>query len=109
EDLVQSWSAQGDGSRSGARLAQMLRRIPGPEWGRVRNVRELGRALGHLERRDGVGSQRQMRAMLLEAADRHQDDVRVGKEPLQIRGCEVEQVVRTSPRRLRVRHERAPL
>src|SRR6266446_7613916 len=38
EDLVQRLSAEGDGSRSGARLAQMLRRIPGPEWGRVRNV-----------------------------------------------------------------------
>src|SRR6266849_8126703 len=108
QDVVEGRRAQRDGSGTGAWFTQVLWGVARPQRGRVRDVCQLGCALAHLERRDGVRAQGQMWSVLLETADRDQDDIRAGQEPLQIRGRKVEEVVLQRRRRLRVRNERAP-
>ena len=81
EHLVERARAQRDRADARLGVAQVLRRVAGPERRRVRDVGLLGGAARDLERGDRVGAQRQVRAVLLARPDRDQDDVRARLEP----------------------------
>src|SRR5260221_13563176 len=81
--------AQGDCPDAGTDVAQMLWRITRPERRSVRHVRLLRSAATHLQRGDGVRSERKMGAVLLARTDRDEDDVRALEEPIEVWGRKV--------------------
>ena len=97
---------QGDRADAGLRLAHVLRRVARPERRRVRHLGLLGGAARDLERGDRVRPEREVRAVLLAGADRHQDDVRALLEPGDVGWGEVEQAVGEGAGV--IRHGRAP-
>ena len=81
-----------DGAASLARLVHVLRRVAHPYRRAVQYGDHVGDAFRHVERRDGVGVERQVRTVLLEAGHGHQNEVFVRQVFLDVRHRQVAEV-----------------
>jgi hypothetical protein len=94
QDGEQGAAAHGDGPTAAPRFVHVLGRVAHPHRWAVQHGDVLGHAPRHLDCGDGVGVERQMGSVLLEARHRHQNEIFVLEVGLDIGHGQVAEVPR---------------